>query len=61
MRYRRVVIKLSGAAMSGREPVGLDGAALEHVADEIVAVAEAGVQAMIVVGGANFTAAIPLG
>jgi uridylate kinase len=54
MRYRRVVIKLSGAAMSGREPVGLDAAALEHVADEIVAVAEAGVQTMIVVGGGNF-------
>jgi uridylate kinase len=40
MRYRRVVIKLSGAAMSGREPVGLDAAALEHVADEVLAVAD---------------------
>jgi uridylate kinase len=35
-----VVIKLSGAAMSGREPVGLDAAALEHVADEVLAVAD---------------------
>jgi uridylate kinase len=54
MRYRRVVIKLSGAALSGGEPVGLDAAALDHVADEVLAVAEAGVQTLIVVGGGNF-------
>jgi uridylate kinase len=39
MRYRRVVIKLSGAALSGSDPVGLDASALEHVADEVLAVA----------------------
>jgi uridylate kinase len=54
MRYRRVVIKLSGGALSGSEPVGLDPAALEHVADEVLAVVEQGVQAAIVVGGGNF-------
>jgi uridylate kinase len=54
MPYRRVVIKLSGAALSGPEPVGLDAPALEHVAGEVLAVAEAGVQVAIVVGGGNF-------
>jgi uridylate kinase len=54
MRYRRVVIKLSGAALSGPEPVGLDAAALEHVADAVLAVADAGVQVAVVVGGGNF-------
>jgi uridylate kinase len=54
VRYRRVVVKLSGAALSGPEPVGLDGAALEHVADEVLAIAERGVQTAIVVGGGNF-------
>jgi uridylate kinase len=54
MRYRRVVIKLSGAAMSGAEPIGLDAAALEHVADEVLAVADRGVQVAVVVGGGNF-------
>jgi uridylate kinase len=54
MRYRRVVIKLSGAALAGSEPVGLDAAALERVADEVLAVAERGVQVAIVVGGGNF-------
>jgi uridylate kinase len=54
MRYRRVVIKLSGAALSGPEPVGLDAGALEHVADEVLAVVDAGVQVAVVVGGGNF-------
>jgi uridylate kinase len=54
MRYRRVVVKLSGAAMSGPEPVGLDAAALEHVSDEVLAVADRGVQVAVVVGGGNF-------
>jgi hypothetical protein len=54
MRYRRVVIKLSGGALAGREPIGLDAGALEHVADEILAVVDQGVQATLVVGGGNF-------
>jgi uridylate kinase len=54
VRYRRVVIKLSGAALSGPEPVGLDAPALEHVAAEVLAVTEQGVQVAIVVGGGNF-------
>jgi uridylate kinase len=52
--YRRVVVKLSGAALSGPDPVGLDADALEHVAREILAVADAGVQTAVVVGGGNF-------
>jgi len=54
MRYRRVVIKLSGAALSGPDPIGLDAGALEHIADEVLTVADAGVQIALVVGGGNF-------
>jgi uridylate kinase len=54
MRYRRVVVKLSGAALSGPEPIGLDASALERIADEILAIAKRGVQVAIVVGGGNF-------
>ncbi len=54
MTYRRVVIKLSGGALSGPEPIGLNAAALEHVADEVLALVEQGVQAALVVGGGNF-------
>ena len=54
MRYRRVVIKLSGAALSGPEPIGLDAQALEQVADEVLGLAERGTQVAVVVGGGNF-------
>jgi uridylate kinase len=54
LRYRRIVVKLSGSALSGPEPVGLDATALEHVADEILATAQLGVQVAVVVGGGNF-------
>ena len=36
MRYKRVVLKLSGAAVSGSLETGLDPEALEHIADEIL-------------------------
>jgi uridylate kinase len=54
LRYRRVVVKLSGAALAGSEPVGLSSRALAHVADEVLAVADAGAQVAVVVGGGNF-------
>jgi uridylate kinase len=54
MRYRRVVVKLSGRALAGSEPIGLDPAALEHLADEILGVADQGVEIAVVVGGGNF-------
>lgn len=54
MRYGRVVIKLSGAALSGAEPIGLEAAALEHVADQVLAVVACGIQVAVVVGGGNF-------
>jgi uridylate kinase len=53
-RYQRVVIKLSGGALAGPEPVGLDARALEHVAVEVLSTAAAGVQVAVVVGGGNF-------
>jgi uridylate kinase len=54
LRYRRVVIKVSGAALAGPEPLGLSSPALAHLADEVLAVAGLGVQVAVVVGGGNF-------
>jgi uridylate kinase len=55
IRYRRVVIKLSGGALSGSsEPVGLSSEALDQVATEVLAAAALGVEVAIVVGGGNF-------
>jgi uridylate kinase len=53
-RYERVVVKLSGAALSGPEPIGLDAGALEHIADEVLSVANLGVEVAVVIGGGNF-------
>lgn len=53
LAYHRVLIKLSGQAMAGDEKFGLDSSALEHIASEILAVRDAGVQVAIMVGGGN--------
>src|SRR6516165_9379025 len=53
-RYRRVVLKLSGAALAGPAGTGVDPASLAHVAREILAVHDLGVQIAVVVGGGNY-------
>ena len=52
-RYKRVLIKLSGGAMSGQEDFGFAPESLEHIAREVLSVAELGVQVAIVIGGGN--------
>jgi uridylate kinase len=51
--YRRVLLKLSGEALMGREGYGIDPATLNQVAREIVSAAELGVEMGVVVGGGN--------
>ena len=54
LRYRRVVIKLSGRAFAGAAAFGLDSKALAYVADQLIAARELGVEEAVVVGGGNF-------
>jgi uridylate kinase len=51
--WRRVVVKLSGEAFSGEEPLGISPAVVQRIASEIVAVVQDGVQVAAVVGGGN--------
>src|SRR6266705_3235469 len=51
--WRRVVVKLSGEAFAGAEPVGIDPDVVIHLAEEIAAAAREGVQVAAVVGGGN--------
>lgn len=53
-RYRRVVLKLSGEAIAGPDGAGVDPQALGHLADEVLAVHDLGVQVAVVVGGGNY-------
>ena len=54
LRYRRVVVKLSGRAFAGDAAFGLDSQALGYVADQLIAARELGVEEAVVVGGGNF-------
>ena len=53
MRYDRVTLKLSGQAVSGEDDFGFDPTALEHIADEVLAVHSRGVRISLVIGGGN--------
>ncbi|WP_010649262.1 UMP kinase [Oceanobacillus massiliensis] len=52
-RYRRIVLKLSGEALSGEQGYGIDPKIIQSVAKQVKAVAELGVEIAIVVGGGN--------
>ncbi|HIY50831.1 MAG TPA: UMP kinase [Candidatus Olsenella avicola] len=53
LKYRRVLLKLSGEALMGSQSFGIDAAVPQRLAEEIKPVWEAGVQVAIVVGGGN--------
>ena len=51
--WRRVLLKISGEALSGEGKSGIDGAALHALAQEIAKAAETGVEIAAVNGGGN--------
>lgn len=51
--YRRILLKVSGEALSGDQSFGIQPAFLSHVAGQIADVARMGVQVAIVTGGGN--------
>lgn len=53
LRYKRVLLKLSGESLMGEQEFGIDPKMLTHFADEIIKALELGVQVGIVVGGGN--------
>ncbi len=54
LRYRRVLLKLSGEALMGAAGFGVDPGRLDRFAGELAQVAAAGVGLGLVVGGGNF-------
>ncbi len=52
--YKRVLLKISGEALSGTKGYGLDNDILDKVSNDIIGVLNAGVEIAIVVGGGNF-------
>jgi uridylate kinase len=51
--YARVLLKLSGEALVGEQPFGIDPAVTSQVAREIGEIQQLGVQTSIVIGGGN--------
>jgi uridylate kinase len=51
--YRRVVLKLSGEALSGSIGYGIEAVTIQSIAEQVKAVWELGTQVAIVVGGGN--------
>lgn len=54
LKYRRVLLKLSGEVFKGDLPSGIDGDLLLGFAKNLKEVAEMGVQIGVVIGGGNF-------
>ncbi|HSH84438.1 MAG TPA: UMP kinase [Guyparkeria sp.] len=52
-RYRRVLLKLSGEALMGDQPFGIDPAMINRLGSDIQALRDAGVEVAVVVGGGN--------
>ena len=54
IKYKRVLLKLSGEAMGGEETKGIDVNTLGKICDQIKKLVDLKVQVAIVVGGGNF-------
>ena len=52
-RYTRVLLKLSGEALMGDQPFGIDPATATQIAHEVGEIQQLGVQIAIVIGGGN--------
>ncbi|MFT6939001.1 MAG: uridylate kinase [Cyclobacteriaceae bacterium] len=53
MKYKRILLKLSGEALMGNQQYGIDPDRLDQYAKEIKSIHEVGVEIAIVIGGGN--------
>lgn len=53
VKYKRILIKLSGEALMGDKGFGIDPVIVNNIADDIKAVVKLGVEVCVVVGGGN--------
>jgi uridylate kinase len=53
MKYKRILLKLSGEALMGDRPYGIDPKRLAEYANEIKDIHDKGVEIAVVIGGGN--------
>lgn len=54
VKYKRILIKLSGEALAGNKKFGLDYETITDICEKIKEIADMGIEIAIVVGGGNF-------
>ena len=52
-KYKRVLLKISGESLMGKQAYGIDTDIVSRVADEIKGVVDQGIQVSLVIGGGN--------
>ncbi|MFM9884538.1 MAG: UMP kinase [Burkholderiales bacterium] len=60
-RYKRILLKLSGEALMGDDPFGINRTTIEGIVDEISAIITLGVEVGVVIGGGNIFRGVALG
>ena len=53
MKYKRILLKLSGEALMGKRQYGIDPERLSEYAQDIKTITELGIEVAIVIGGGN--------
>lgn len=53
MKYKRILLKLSGESLMGKKQFGIDNQRLEQYANDIKGICKEGVEVAIVIGGGN--------
>lgn len=51
--YKRILLKLSGEALTGKDEYGLNPQVIDHIADDVNELLLAGIQVGMVIGGGN--------
>ena len=51
--YHRVLLKLSGEALMGDDPYGINRSTIERMVADVAEVANLGVELAVVIGGGN--------
>lgn len=60
-RYKRILLKLSGEALMGSDPFGINRATIEGIVDEVASIVTLGVEVGVVIGGGNLFRGVALG
>ncbi len=53
IKYRRILLKLSGEALAGQQKVGINPEIVSHIAREVKSAYDLGVDVALVIGGGN--------